>query len=141
MGDWGAGALQNDHAQDLLSIEVERWRRLLDERLGAADTSWDDIQGHLVYVYLLTSTGAGPGDLCLRAQADRGPSSSAEIAGAWKARYLDLWSKTPYSREAARTARYDEIVRLFDQLIALASPHDAPAKKPPRAKKAGAKKT
>lgn len=129
MGDWGPGALENDHAQDLLSIEVDRWRGQIAACLHDEHAAWDAVQGPLVYVHLLVANGGVAGELRLQASPAVGASSSAEIATAWKARYLELWSKTPYTRESARQARYDEIVRLFDALITLACTTDAPQKK------------
>lgn len=129
MGDWGPGALENDHAQDLLSIEIARWRAALDTCLRSDTASWDEIQGPLVYVHLLVTNGGPAGELRLQASAPTGTTSSAEIAMAWKARYLEVWSKTPYTRESARKARYDEIVRLFDALVVLACTTDAPKKR------------
>ena len=127
MGAWGPGALENDHAQDLLSIEVDRWRALIDEHLRRADAVWQDVEGPLVYVHLLVAHGGGPGELRLRAPSAPAASTSAEIATAWKARCVALWS--PYVTREGGQARHDEIVRLFDALIALACTTDAPKKK------------
>ncbi len=129
MGAWGPGALDNDHAQDLLSIEVDRWREAIDTHLRNEAAVWQDVEGPLVYVHLLVAHGGGPGELRLRARGAVDGSSSAEIATMWKARCLALWS--PYVARSGGQARHDEITRLFDALLVLACTTDAPKKKRP----------
>ena len=141
MGSWGPGALQNDHAQDLLSIECDRWRQQLDETLENADASWQDIEGSLVYVHLLTTVaGDDPGSISLQRRPPRGASSSSEIAQGWKERFLGLTSSGPYRDDSARQGRLTEVTRLFDRLIELSASNDAPAKRKAAPKARTAKK-
>ncbi len=135
MGSWGPGALQNDHAQDLLSIETDRWRQLLEDVLVKPEASWQDIEGPLVYVHLLVLVGADdPGSVSLQPRPPRGSSSSSEIAVAWKDRCLAITDAARYRDDGARLSRLAEVARLFDALIGLCATGDAPAKPKARAK-------
>ncbi len=121
MGSWGSGVYQNDHAMDLYSLEIEHLAKQLEEILELEPVAWDDIEGPLLYVHLLS--------VLHRDQAFEWFSRSRVIG--WKEKYLSIFDGT---MERPWPERRAVIERVFDDLIA-ALPPDEPTKK------AGSKKT
>lgn len=69
MGTWGPGVYQNDYALDLLSGEVMNLIDELEKTHAIEPLSYDDLEGPLVYVHLLS----------LIAQEKPGTSSTQQI--------------------------------------------------------------
>jgi len=129
MGSWGPGPFENDHAMDLLSIETARWASELREALDDPDTSWDDLEGLLVYVPLVTLAGKATGMRGMLTEASN-PESSRGTAQRWKRRFLEIeatladepgFKKTPAFGERRRA-----VASAFNALIRIAVEDDAP---------------
>lgn len=105
MGTWGPGVYQNDHALDLLSDEVMHLIDELEKTLAVEPLSYDDLEGPLIYVHLLSLIAHE------RPELDR---LNRAIVEGWKQRHLDSFDTDPdYLAE-----RREVIVREFDTLIA-----------------------
>ncbi len=124
MGTWDAGVYQNDHALDLLSIEVASLVESIEETLAIEDLAFDDIEGPLIYVHLL-------GRIANEASVD---ISRSQVAG-WKATYLTAFDDTIGDRTAYVKKRRAVIVKTFDALTKRLDDDDDDDDEPPVAKK------
>ena len=138
VGTWGPGAFENDHAMDLLSVETVRWAAALREQLDARDTSWDDVEGLLVYARLLAwvARDAKPFGLLVDRNA-AAPESSRAVAARWRDRFLAIESTSPgvagrteSESSAFAAARRRVVEGVFDELISAAPDDDAPPPAP-----------
>lgn len=129
MGTWGPGVFENDHAADLVGLEMERWREYFAYSIDDPKTSWDDIEGVLVYVKLLVlATSAGGGDVCLVDRKKPTGETSRQIAERWKRRFIEIESTSPVLKADFPPRRREEVESVFDALIA-ANHYDPPPQK------------
>jgi hypothetical protein len=107
MGSWGPGVYENDHALDLSSIEVKRLAAQIEEVLASDPIAFDDIEGPLLYVHMLS----------LLAQEHELPGLKRSTVEAWKKKYLDVFNATIDAPEVGYVIqRRDVITREFDSL-------------------------
>ena len=123
MGAWGPGVFQNDHALDLLSLEVAHLVSELETVLAIEDLAFDDLEGPLIYVHLLAR---------IAEEADCGLSPA--VVSRWRTTYLAAFDGTIGGKSAYITQRRALIAHTFDRLL------PKPAAKKPVAKKPAAKK-
>jgi hypothetical protein len=109
MGDWGVGVFENDAAMDVVGDEVGRFETELDQTLCPSDASWQDLDGPLVYVFLLGS---------LAEFATLPGLTRSKVVG-WKTRYLEVLdggSDGEYADYFRR--RRVAVIDCFDRLLA-----------------------
>ncbi len=109
MGTWGPGVFENDHAQDLCSGEEVRLVKEVEAVLALEPVAFDDIEGPLLYVHLLSRLR----EECNLTRIDRG------VVEKWKEKYLQIFDSTTGPGSGDYVARRREvIVREFDSLAA-----------------------
>jgi hypothetical protein len=118
MGAWNVGVYDNDHALDLLSIEVGSLVESLEEVLAIENLAFDDLEGPLIYVDLL-------GMIAKVATVDLARSRVT----AWKATYLAAFDDTIGEVTAYVKKRRRVIVKTFDALASCLEDDKPPPKK------------
>jgi hypothetical protein len=120
---------QNDHALDLLGIEIDNLTEAIEAVLETADLAFDDLEGPLIYVHLLARIGE---------EAELG--IERDVVTAWRTKYLTAFDETIGPMRDYVRKRREVIIQTFDRL--LPKPEKKPAKKPVKkpAKKPAAKK-
>ena len=99
--------LGNDHAREILSGEVNRLVRLIESTLEPDGAAFDDIEGPLLYVHIL-SLLAQERDL---REVDRGTVEK------WKDKYLHIFNATIGSEYPDYVAKRRKVIaREFDAL-------------------------
>lgn len=123
MGTWGPGVFANDHALDLLSIEVNRLAGLVEGVLARDGAAFDDIEGPLLYVHILS----------LLAQERELRDISRDVVARWKEKYLHIFKTTVVSNDPGYVEKRTEVIaREFDSLASRAG--EATPEPPPKAR-------
>jgi hypothetical protein len=119
MGAWGPGIFENDHALDLLGIEIDNLTQSIEAVLETEGLAFDDLEGPLIYVHLLARIGE---------ESELG--IERDVITGWRTKYLTAFDSTIEGKPDYIKKRREIIIRTFDRL--LPKPAKKPAKQPVR---------
>jgi hypothetical protein len=104
-----SAVLGNDHARELFSGEVDRLVGLLEAMLSREDAAFDDIEGPLLYVRILS----------LLAQERELREIDRDVVARWKDKYLHIFNSTIGAGYPDYVMKRREVIaREFDLLAA-----------------------